>query len=151
MRRSSHHLSPQDKIGPQLRVSTLDTRVFTSLLFPKFSSVKLTTAIASSIHQFTTRKSFTMRFTSITLFAAFSALAVAQLESLGIPKCALDCFGKNQGDCGPTDVKCLCSNSTLISAIACCVSKDCPAEEQKCKYSIAKSVRSIADRVTSDN
>ncbi|KAF2749638.1 hypothetical protein M011DRAFT_524329 [Sporormia fimetaria CBS 119925] len=70
-----------------------------------------------------------MRFTAVTLLAAVSSLAAAQLLDQ-LPECAQKCYTSNQGTCNAIDIGCICGNSTLIEGLSCCVSQTCQAAEQ---------------------
>ncbi|EMC91475.1 hypothetical protein BAUCODRAFT_135071 [Baudoinia panamericana UAMH 10762] len=65
-------------------------------------------------------------------FLLLSALAsVAFSASIpGLPACAGSCVGTSFGSCSTLDVKCICSDSSLLSGLACCVSTSCNAADQ---------------------
>jgi hypothetical protein len=75
-----------------------------------------------------------MRFATLGLVAALSALGAAQNLLDRLPKCAQSCYANNQGDCNAIDIACICGNSTLISGLSCCVFESCNPEEQKSRF-----------------
>ncbi|KAF2098764.1 hypothetical protein NA57DRAFT_76003 [Rhizodiscina lignyota] len=68
-----------------------------------------------------------MRFYLLTAVASFVAVALAQVDTSSLPDCSKACVGNSiaQSGCGSIDASCICHNSTLISGLACCVSKTC--------------------------
>lgn len=68
---------------------------------------------------------------TLTAFALLSSLAFAQIP--GLPDCAAKCVGDSFGSCGALDVKCICSNTELLSGLSCCISKACTKEDQDSK------------------
>ncbi|OCK84136.1 hypothetical protein K432DRAFT_432444 [Lepidopterella palustris CBS 459.81] len=73
-----------------------------------------------------------MRFTPVVLFATLTSMASAQGLLDNLPPCARSCVGSNFGGCNILDIKCICSNSNLISGLSCCVSSACsPSDQQK--------------------
>lgn len=50
----------------------------------------------------------------------------------GLPQCAGNCIN-GYGGCNVLQVKCICSNTSLLSDLACCVSKKCSAADQESK------------------
>ena len=70
-----------------------------------------------------------MHAITLTAVALLSTLAVAQIP--GLPSCATSCVGTSFGSCGNLDVKCICSNTELLSGLACCVSTACDAADQE--------------------
>jgi hypothetical protein len=71
---------------------------------------------------------------NILTFALLSTLAAAQIP--GLPTCATGCVGTSFGSCGNLDVKCICSNTELLSGLACCVSTACDAADQESELPI---------------
>ncbi|KAL2153019.1 hypothetical protein VTH82DRAFT_4174 [Thermothelomyces myriococcoides] len=61
--------------------------------------------------------------------------AVAAQDGLNLPTCAQTCAGSllssSIGDCGRGDVKCICSNKSFLSDIACCLADDCSPQDQE--------------------
>ncbi|KAF2280828.1 uncharacterized protein EI97DRAFT_428922 [Westerdykella ornata] len=80
-----------------------------------------------------------MRAAAVTLLATFSFLASAQLLDQ-LPKCAQDCYGRNTGNCGALDIKCICGNSTLIEGLSCCVASTCNSQDQNTTIMFAKNL-----------
>ena len=70
-----------------------------------------------------------MHAITLTAVALLSTLAAAQIP--GLPTCATSCVGNSFGSCGSLDVKCICSNTELLSGLACCVSTACDAADQE--------------------
>lgn len=70
-----------------------------------------------------------MHAITLTAVALLSTLAAAQIP--GLPTCATSCVGTSFGSCGSLDVKCICSNTELLSGLACCVSTSCDAADQE--------------------
>ncbi|KAG9662126.1 hypothetical protein KCU64_g2138, partial [Aureobasidium melanogenum] len=78
-----------------------------------------------------------MRATVLTLIAA-ATLATAQSGS--IPACAQTCISQAlPGNCN-LDPKCICSDSSFISTISCCVSTACDVTGQQAALSYAKQI-----------
>ena len=73
--------------------------------------------------------SATMLAISIVL-TSFLAGIVAGVGEPGLPSCAGNCVS-SFGGCQQLDVKCICSDSTLIANLACCVSTACDAADQE--------------------
>jgi hypothetical protein len=73
---------------------------------------------------------------TLTAVALLSTLAAAQIP--GLPTCAATCVGTSFGDCGSLDVKCICSSTTLLSGLSCCVSTACNEDDQKSKLKKSK-------------
>ncbi|KAM5449407.1 hypothetical protein MaudCBS49596_004888 [Microsporum audouinii] len=77
----------------------------------------------------------------------FSAVAVAALITVAasqgiseLPKCAQVCAGKGfPAECG-ADVKCICTSSSFLDAITCCVATSCNSDEQKKTIQFAKGI-----------
>lgn len=68
---------------------------------------------------------------AIACMALFAASVTAQ-GIQGLPTCAASCVGNSFGNCGTLDVKCICSDTALISGLACCVSTACsPADQER--------------------
>lgn len=67
--------------------------------------------------------------TSIVV-ALLATLTVVSAGVPGLPSCASSCVGTSFGNCGALDVQCICSDSSLIASLACCVSKSCDAAGQ---------------------
>ncbi|EME39382.1 hypothetical protein DOTSEDRAFT_107276, partial [Dothistroma septosporum NZE10] len=44
----------------------------------------------------------------------------------GLPSCAQSCI-TNYGGCNQVDVKCICTNTSLLETLSCCVSQKCDA------------------------
>jgi len=74
-----------------------------------------------------------MRTTALTLVAAFASTVFGAGTS-GLPACAQGCIGTSFGSCGSLDVKCICSDTSLIQGLACCVSTSCDQADQEGKY-----------------
>jgi len=66
---------------------------------------------------------------TLTSLALVATLAGAQLQ--GLPSCSKSCVGTSFGGCGTLDVKCICSNKSLIDGLACCVSTACDTADQQ--------------------
>ncbi|GAB1735455.1 hypothetical protein NU219Hw_g3086t1 [Hortaea werneckii] len=66
-----------------------------------------------------------------TAFAilAFTGAVLAQVDISNLPSCAFGCVS-NLGGCNQLDINCICSDTELISGLACCVSKECDSEDQ---------------------
>ncbi|KAG9565080.1 hypothetical protein KCU61_g867, partial [Aureobasidium melanogenum] len=78
-----------------------------------------------------------MRASVLTLIAA-ATLATAQSGS--IPACAQTCISQAlPGNCN-LDPKCICSDSSFISTISCCVSTACDVTGQQAALSYAKQI-----------
>ncbi|KAI1327548.1 hypothetical protein F5Y16DRAFT_371605 [Xylariaceae sp. FL0255] len=80
-----------------------------------------------------------MKLISITLALALAGAAVAQN---GLPPCAQNCLaefttGNSIGNCPRLDAKCICSNNSFISSIACCLSSVCDAADQQAAVNFA--------------
>jgi len=60
---------------------------------------------------------------------AFTGAVLAQVDTSNLPSCAFSCV-TNLGGCNQLDITCICSDTELISGLACCVSKQCDAEDQ---------------------
>ncbi|KAI7369427.1 hypothetical protein KC354_g1918 [Hortaea werneckii] len=60
---------------------------------------------------------------------AFAGAVLAQVDISNLPSCAFGCV-TNLGGCNQLDINCICSDSELISGLACCVSKECDTEDQ---------------------
>ncbi|KAK3670106.1 hypothetical protein LTR78_010046 [Recurvomyces mirabilis] len=73
---------------------------------------------------------------TIAVLSASSALAVS------LPPCASTCVsqGPGFGSCGTFDVKCICSDTTLLADLACCVSTACSAADQQNTIDYANSL-----------
>ncbi|KAF5544081.1 CFEM domain-containing protein [Fusarium mexicanum] len=93
-------------------------------------------------------------FTSVLL----AGLVAAQEK---LPKCAQPCVdeyttGGGVAGCGQLDVKCICSNKSFLSGIACCLEDKCNASDQETAVKYAKQICSTAgvtnlpDQVTCD-
>nr|POE82733.1 gpi anchored cfem domain protein c [Quercus suber] len=67
-----------------------------------------------------------MRTTLLTLAGFCASVASAA----GLPSCASSCV-TSFGSCGEFDVKCICSSTTLIAGLACCVSTSCGTADQE--------------------
>lgn len=66
---------------------------------------------------------------ALTTFIGLASVALAQVDISNLPQCAYGCV-TNLGDCNSLDVQCICSDSELISGLACCVSTSCDSEDQ---------------------
>ncbi|KAF2861062.1 hypothetical protein K470DRAFT_257205 [Piedraia hortae CBS 480.64] len=67
---------------------------------------------------------------SLILAVFVSSVTAASVGDL--PTCAGQCV-KNLGgfgNCGSLDVKCICSNTKLLSDLSCCISKQCDTADQ---------------------
>lgn len=71
-----------------------------------------------------------MRSTTLTLLVTFASAALSA-SIPGLPTCAGNCLGNSFGSCTQLDVKCICSDTSLIQNLACCVSKACNAADQE--------------------
>ncbi|KAI1845322.1 hypothetical protein JX265_005479 [Neoarthrinium moseri] len=77
----------------------------------------------------------------ITLVAlAGVSLVAAQFD--GLPQCAQGCVtkftsGSNIGGCPQIDAKCICSQQTFLSDIACCLASVCNAADQQAAVDFA--------------
>merc|ERR1711967_99071 len=60
---------------------------------------------------------------------AFTGTVLAQVDISNLPSCAFSCV-TDLGGCNQLDITCICSDTELISGLACCVSKQCDAEDQ---------------------
>ncbi|KAM0564248.1 hypothetical protein ACHAPJ_000458 [Fusarium lateritium] len=94
-------------------------------------------------------------FTSVLL----AGLVAAQQEKL--PTCAQPCVdqyttGSGVAGCGQFDFKCICSNKSFLSGIACCLEKECDKAGRESAVKYAKQICSTAgvkdlpDEVTCD-
>ncbi|EGD96751.1 hypothetical protein TESG_04182 [Trichophyton tonsurans CBS 112818] len=76
---------------------------------------------------------------SVVALAALVSVAAAQGVS-ELPKCAQECASKGfPASCG-ADVKCVCTSTSFLDAITCCVATTCTAEEQKKTIQFAKGI-----------
>ncbi|GIK06841.1 hypothetical protein Aspvir_002493 [Aspergillus viridinutans] len=66
---------------------------------------------------------------SLALAACLSMAAAQGLD--GLPDCAKSCAtGSIPASCG-LDVKCICTDSSFLSGISCCILKSCPQDQQQ--------------------
>ncbi|OJD32801.1 cfem domain [Diplodia corticola] len=79
-----------------------------------------------------------MRFSTIAAIVGCSSFALAQTQLL--PKCAQSCVGTDFGGCGTLDVQCICTNKSLISGLACCVSTSCDEADQQTVIAFAQNL-----------
>lgn len=78
-----------------------------------------------------------MRSVSLAVATLLLGFSHAQNQNIpGLPECAGSCIG-NFGGCGALDVDCICSNSDLLSNLACCVSVECSQQDQDSESSQA--------------
>ena len=88
-------------------------------------------------HSFSDLPSAVCRTPSASMRTAFAVLAftgavLAQVDISNLPRCAYGCV-TNLGGCNQLDITCICSDTELISGLACCVSKECDTEDQDSK------------------
>ncbi|KXL48641.1 hypothetical protein M433DRAFT_148660 [Acidomyces richmondensis BFW] len=77
--------------------------------------------------------------TSVYAFVAAFASAAFSLSIPGLPPCAQNCV-TSFGSCNQLDVKCICSDTSLIANLACCVGKVCDAADQNATITFADSL-----------
>ncbi|RHZ62657.1 CFEM domain-containing protein [Aspergillus thermomutatus] len=66
---------------------------------------------------------------SLALAACLSMVTAQGLD--GLPDCAKTCAtGAIPANCG-LDVKCICSDSSFLSGISCCIAGSCPQDQQQ--------------------
>ena len=68
-----------------------------------------------------------MKFLIQTTFIGFATLCAAQLSDL--PTCAKPCASSLPSQCN-LDVSCICSDSSWITGISCCIKTQCSAADQ---------------------
>lgn len=79
--------------------------------------------------------------------ASFVVLAGASLVAAqnGLPTCAESCVsnfttGQEIGGCNSLDIKCICSQQTFLSDIACCLAGACDAADQQTAIGYAQNI-----------
>jgi hypothetical protein len=129
---------------------------FQSQSFAKLITVSTTTATSSlrlSGIVFTNCRSLglsnnafatTMKLLLVLSALAWALPAYAQVDGK-IPDCAQSCVndltsGSSIGNCPSLDVKCICSSSSFLGNIACCLGKSCSASDQKAAAAYAASI-----------
>ncbi|GFF49266.1 hypothetical protein IFM46972_08757 [Aspergillus udagawae] len=72
-----------------------------------------------------------MKLYSVALALA-ACLSMAAAQGLdGLPDCAKSCATNSiPASCG-LDVKCICTDTSFLSGISCCILKSCPADKQQ--------------------
>lgn len=87
--------------------------------------------ICSTEHFLHTRSLGKMR-ASVILPSLAALITISAAASIpGLPSCAGSCVGTDFGGCGSLNVQCICSNTALISSLACCVSTACDQADQE--------------------
>lgn len=72
-----------------------------------------------------------MKFAYVPLLLAATA-AAADISLSDIPSCAKSCgVGTTPDSCGKMDVQCACKDPEYVANTACCVSKECSADDAK--------------------
>ncbi|KKZ58604.1 hypothetical protein EMCG_05500 [[Emmonsia] crescens] len=77
----------------------------------------------------------------LSIAAVASLLALASAQGLGgLPDCAKTCATSAiPQECG-LDIKCICTASSFLNAITCCVASGCSKEDQKKTITFAKGI-----------
>ncbi|KAI1938384.1 hypothetical protein LOZ12_003457 [Ophidiomyces ophidiicola] len=76
----------------------------------------------------------------ITAAALTSLVALASAQFPGLPACAQDCATNSiPKNCG-IDVKCICSATSFLDAITCCVAQKCSTSEQEATIKFANGI-----------
>ncbi|PYI09017.1 hypothetical protein BO78DRAFT_48657 [Aspergillus sclerotiicarbonarius CBS 121057] len=79
----------------------------------------------------------------VAFLAGLSLVAAQGMESL--PACARDCAtGAIPKSCSAIDVGCICSNTSFITSISCCVATACSEQDQKSAITFAQQICSGA-------
>ncbi|KAF8863363.1 hypothetical protein BDZ45DRAFT_119052 [Acephala macrosclerotiorum] len=73
-----------------------------------------------------------MKVTWVAVFASF----VAAQTFNGLPSCATTCLtafesGSSIAGCNSIDIACICSNTSFLSSIACCLAAQCSLADQQ--------------------
>ncbi|GIJ89824.1 mucin-21 [Aspergillus pseudoviridinutans] len=81
-----------------------------------------------------------MKLYSVALALA-ACLSMAAAQGLdGLPDCAKSCATDSiPASCG-LDVKCICTDTSFISGISCCILKSCPADKQQAAVQFANQI-----------
>ncbi|SPN97159.1 uncharacterized protein DNG_00675 [Cephalotrichum gorgonifer] len=85
-----------------------------------------------------------MKYTTVALALAATVLA-QDSPSTGVPSCAQDCItqatiGNKIAGCTTGDIKCVCSNDSFLSSIACCLADACDKDGQSQAVNFARSI-----------
>ncbi|KAL2159445.1 hypothetical protein VTH06DRAFT_2450 [Thermothelomyces fergusii] len=77
---------------------------------------------------------------AVAALAILASAGAVAAQGFDLPQCARACATSflRGGDCG-TDPKCICSDKSFLSDIACCLADDCSAEDQERAVSFALS------------
>ncbi|KAI1914734.1 hypothetical protein LOZ58_006337 [Ophidiomyces ophidiicola] len=76
----------------------------------------------------------------ITAAALTSLVALASAQFPGLPACAQECATNSiPKNCG-IDVKCICSATSFLDAITCCVAQKCSSSEQEATIKFANGI-----------
>ncbi|KAG9242381.1 hypothetical protein BJ878DRAFT_175417 [Calycina marina] len=81
-------------------------------------------------------------------FAAITSVCTAQAPA-GLPSCAQGCVvkftsGSSIGNCQSSDAKCICSSSSFLGDISCCLTSVCSADDQQTAIDYAVSFCKIS-------
>ncbi|PGH28939.1 hypothetical protein GX50_08325 [[Emmonsia] crescens] len=78
----------------------------------------------------------------LSIAAVASLLALASAQGLaGLPNCAKTCATSAiPQECGLVDIKCICTATSFINAITCCVASSCSKEDQQKTINFAKGI-----------
>jgi len=89
-------------------------------------------------------------FASVTMKTNFLIATLALITGLisaqdGLPTCAQSCVagftsGSQIGGCSSVDIVCICSSSTFLSGIACCLAGKCDAADQQAATEYAQNL-----------
>ncbi|RAK98359.1 CFEM domain-containing protein [Aspergillus ibericus CBS 121593] len=80
---------------------------------------------------------------TVALLAGLNLAAAQGMESL--PACARDCAtGAIPKSCSAIDVGCICSNTSFITSISCCVATACSDQDQNSAITFAQQICSGA-------
>ncbi|GFF35429.1 hypothetical protein IFM61606_06557 [Aspergillus udagawae] len=81
-----------------------------------------------------------MKLYSVALALA-ACLSMAAAQGLdGLPDCAKSCATNSiPASCG-LDVKCICTDTSFLSGISCCILKSCPADKQQAAVQFANQI-----------
>ncbi|KAF1987688.1 hypothetical protein K402DRAFT_420051 [Aulographum hederae CBS 113979] len=80
-----------------------------------------------------------MQFKNAVTFAVAAALVATQ-DLAGVPDCAQECVAAGLDGCNVEAVDCICSNTSYIAELSCCLAKSCIAEDIEKTLTFAASV-----------
>ncbi|ETN38621.1 uncharacterized protein HMPREF1541_06658 [Cyphellophora europaea CBS 101466] len=78
------------------------------------------------------------KFTAVLLIASVGFSAAQSLA--GLPACAIDCVRQGLPSNCNLDPKCICSSSSFIDAISCCVAGACSVNDQNATLTYARTI-----------